>query len=108
MHHLPVGLVAEYLVRLEPLSLESIIEDPQGTLCVFKHGETTLIVLARLESNIQALLPSPVTFTMKDDTFQGQLGKQTFEVVLLETVYAPKNSSYKLKPASAKEGQKAS
>jgi hypothetical protein len=103
MHHLPVGLVAEYLVRLGPLSLESIIEDPQGTLCVFKHDSTTLIVLARLESHIQALLPSPVTFTMNDDTLQGQLGKQSFEMTLLETVYAPKNSSYKLTPATAKK-----
>lgn len=102
MHHLPVGLIAEYLVRLEPLSLESIIEDPQSTLCIFKHGETTIIVLAQLEPNIQERLPSPVTFTIGDNALRGQLGKQTFEMSILETVYAPKNSSYKLKSASAK------
>jgi hypothetical protein len=105
MHHLPVGLVAEYLLRLEPLSLESIAEDPHGTLCIFKHDETTLIVLVQLGSALQARLPSPVTFTVNDDTFQGQLGKQTFEMTLLETVYAPKNSRYTLKPVSAKKAK---
>jgi hypothetical protein len=103
MLHLPLGLVADYLVRLEPLSLESLIEDMQGTLCVFRHNESMIIVLAKFDKLPKAQLPAPVTFSFTDDALQGHLEKQTFQFTLLETVYAPRNNDYKVKPNFSKK-----
>jgi hypothetical protein len=102
MHHLPLGLVADYLVRLEPLSLESLVDDAQGTLCVFRHNQSTVIVLAAFDIAPKAQLPAPVTFSLQGNTLQGQLGGQTFQLTLLEIVYAPKNNHYAVKPNKQK------
>jgi hypothetical protein len=102
MHHLPLGLVAEYLTRLEPLSLESRLDDSQGTLLVLKHNESTIIVLAKVDTELNVQLPATVTFSLHGDVLQGQCRKQTFRLFLLETIYAPKTNRYAVKPTPKK------